>query len=582
VRSPPFDKASPLTIRFKILALALVILIIFGVVVGISTWLQHKFTNQIIAITRYHIPLRTLIADFDVRTDEYELITLRLLRQPAVTQGELEHTSERARQDAKRIAEDMERFDALVDSALIDPTISRQSESIFSELKGATPFIKRQLDRFFRSGELVLQAVAEGRLDDARGLSLEFRKTEDAFGPDTAALRDKLALLTATVGDAALSSQKVIQALNLTLFALAGCLGIGAGIFVSAHIVRALRRLAEGTAAVQAGQFMVTVPVETNDEVGQLATAFNRMVEEIRTREKIKEAFGKFVDPRIVANLIATTSGDIDRAERQVVTVFFSDIAGFTSMSEQLTASAIVNMLNHYFTAVTAPIREHHGFVDKYIGDGLMAFWAAPFSPGDTHAASACLAAVQQQMAIDGLNKDLPNLVGLRRGAPTLRVHMGIATGEVIVGTIGSAVSKSFTVIGDTVNVASRLVGANDLYGTRIVVSEDAVRLARQEVEFRELDLITVVGRSEPIRIFELLGPTGNLQPGEDELATEFDNGLKAYRARDWMAAERHFKRCLEIRPEDRPSALYLSRITEMRINAPPADWNGVWHLHKK
>lgn len=139
----PFDKASPLTIRFKILALAMVILIIFGVVVGISTWLQHKFTNQIIAITRYHIPLRTLIADFDVRTDEYELITLRLLRQPAVTQGELEHTSERARQDAKRIAEDMERFDTLVDSALIDPTISRQSESIFSELKGATPFIKR-------------------------------------------------------------------------------------------------------------------------------------------------------------------------------------------------------------------------------------------------------------------------------------------------------------------------------------------------------------------------------------------------------------------------------------------------------
>ena len=117
-------------------------------------------------------------------------------------------------------------------------------------------------------------------------------------------------MLTATVGEAALSSQKIIQALNLTLFALAGCLGIGAGIFVSAHIVRALRRLAEGTAAVQAGHFMVTVPVETDDEVGQLATAFNRMVEEIRTREKIKEAFGKFVDPRIVANLITTTSGE--------------------------------------------------------------------------------------------------------------------------------------------------------------------------------------------------------------------------------------------------------------------------------
>jgi len=571
-----------MTIRFKILALAFVILVVFGVVVGISTWLQHQFMNQIVAITRYHIPLRTLIADFDVRTDRYEMIILRLLRQPAFIQNEFEATKSQAQQEAKRIADDLSQFDALVDKALADPTIARKSASIFSELKGATPFIERQLDPFFKTGDQVLQAAANGRLDEARNLSLEFRKTEAAFGPDTSALREKLAMLTTTVGSAALSSQSIIQDLDLILFALAGCLGIGAGFFVSAHIVRGLRRLAEGTAAVQAGHFAITVPVETDDEVGQLATAFNRMVEEIRTREKIKDAFGKFVDPRIVANLIMTASGELDRAERQVVTVFFSDIAGFTSMSEQLTASAIVNMLNHYFTAVTGPIRDSHGIVDKYMGDGLMAFWTAPFSPGDTHAAGACLSALQQQAAIEGLNKELPNLVGLRRGAPTLSVHMGIATGEVIVGTIGSEVSKSFTVIGDTVNVASRLVGANDVYGTRIIISEDTLRLAQQEVEARELDLITVVGRTEPVRIYELLGRTGELLSGEDELAHEFENGLKTYRAREWALAERHFQHCLEIRPGDRSSALYIERISEMRTNPPPADWSGVSRLFKK
>jgi HAMP domain-containing protein len=154
--------------------------------------------------------------------------------------------------------------------------VSRQSESIFSELKGATPFIERQLDPFSKIGDQVLQAAADGRLDEARNLSLEFRKTEAAFGPDTAALRYKLAMLTTAIGSAALSSQSIIQDLDLILFALAGCLGVGAGIFVSAHIVRALRRLAEGTAAVQAGHFAVTVPVETDDEVGQLAIAFSR------------------------------------------------------------------------------------------------------------------------------------------------------------------------------------------------------------------------------------------------------------------------------------------------------------------
>ena len=244
-----------MTIRFKILALAFVILLIFGVVVGISTWLQHRFMNQIIAITRYHIPLRTLIADFDVRTDRYEMIILRLLRQPVIIQNELETTRSQAQQEAKQIADDLAQFDTLVDKALADPTVSRQSASIFSELKGATPFIERQLDPFFKIGDQVLQAATDGRLDEARNLSLEFRKTEAAFGPDTAALRDKLAMLTTAVGSAALSSQSIIQDLDLILFALAGCLGVGASIFVSAHIVRALRRLAEGTAAVQARTF---------------------------------------------------------------------------------------------------------------------------------------------------------------------------------------------------------------------------------------------------------------------------------------------------------------------------------------
>src|SRR6185437_8927345 len=151
----------PMTIRFKILALAFVILVVFGVVVGISTWLQHQFMNQIVAITRYHIPLRTLIADFDVRTDRYEVVILRLLRQPAIMQNELEATKSQARQEAKRIAEDLAQFDALVDKALADPTVARKSASIFSELKGATPFIERQLDPFFKIGDQVLKAAAD-------------------------------------------------------------------------------------------------------------------------------------------------------------------------------------------------------------------------------------------------------------------------------------------------------------------------------------------------------------------------------------------------------------------------------------
>jgi adenylate cyclase len=262
--------------------------------------------------------------------------------------------------------------------------------------------------------------------------------------------------------------------------------------------------------------------------------------------------------------------------------VFFSDIAGFTSISEELTAMATVNLLNHYFAAVTASIRASNGIVDKFIGDAVMAFWCPPFSPGDSHAAAACQSALAQQEAIARLNQELPNILGLRRGAPTLAVRMGIATGEAVLGTLGSTVSKSFTVIGDTVNLASRLEGVNKVFGTRIIVTESTLKLARPEAEARELDLITVAGKSEPVRVYELVCPAGRLGPAEADLLEGFAKGLAAYRGRDWDAAERQFRRCLEHNAKDAPSAVYLQRVAAFRAEPPPGDWDGAWRFTHK
>ena len=225
------------------------------------------------------------------------------------------------------------------------------------------------------------------------------------------------------------------------------------------------------------------------------------MIIELRAKERIKDTFGKYMDPRIVSGLIATSGEHADTAERRIITVFFSDIKSFSSLSEQLTASAMVNLLNAYFTAVTQAIRGHRGIIDKYIGDGVMAFWTPPFSPGDQHATDACLAALLQQEAIDAFRRELPQLLGLRRHVPDFKVRMGLATGEVVIGTIGSETARSYTVIGDIVNTASRLEGINKMYGTGIVVAEDTYRLAQQAVEVRELDFVTVVGKTEPVRI---------------------------------------------------------------------------------
>jgi len=262
--------------------------------------------------------------------------------------------------------------------------------------------------------------------------------------------------------------------------------------------------------------------------------------------------------------------------------VFFSDIKGFSGLSEQLTAGAIAKLLNRYFTIATETIRDHNGVIDKYIGDSVMAFWAPPFSPGDDHAADSCRAALAQQAALAALRQELPDILGLRRQVPEFTVRMGLATGEVVVGTIGAPTAKSFTVIGDTVNLASRLEGINKVYGTRIIVAEDTFRLAQAAIEAREIDLITVAGKTEPVRIFEVMAEAGALTTEAAALRDRYADALALYRRRDFDAAEAAFKSCLAIVPDDGPAKLFVKRIAALRADPPPADWDGVWRMTEK
>jgi adenylate cyclase len=348
------------------------------------------------------------------------------------------------------------------------------------------------------------------------------------------------------------------------------------------RLVRALWRLVEGVKAIEAGDLAIRLPVTSRDEIGQLAEAFNSMAGQLRSNERIKDTFGKYVDPRVVAQLIDTTKEDIDQAERRIATVMFSDLRGFTTISEQLTATAMVGLLNRYFTVVAEQIRAHNGIVEKYIGDAIVAFWTPPFAPGDTHAGSACLAALAHRDAVIALRPELPQLLGLRRNVPDLTVRMGLATGEVVVGTIGAPTAKTFAAIGDTTNLASRLEGVNKVYGTTIIVAEETHRLAQDVVDARELDIVIVVGKSEPIRIFELLGPAGSVESGIIELRDLYVQGLEAYRQQDWDTAEKRLQQCLRLHPDDGPSRVLLERIAAYREVAPAPGWNGVWRLGEK
>ncbi len=391
---------------------------------------------------------------------------------------------------------------------------------------------------------------------------------------------DMLVLLR---GDADLTTQKqrrvTLIAAFLTL--LAAVLGLVFSLLVSAGITRPVRRLLEGAKAVEVGHLDEMVPITSQDEIGHLTTAFNQMIEQLRLKERIRETFGKYIDPRIVEGLIDRPTLAAE-GQRRVMTVLFCDVRGFTSTSEGMTPQGLVKVMNRYFSTMSAAIRDHEGIIDKYIGDAIMAYWGPPFTDDAAQARLACLAALKMLELVPQLRTELPELLGVRNLPNSFDLRIGIATGEVLVGSIGSELMMNYTVMGDTVNLASRLEGANKEYGGCILVSEATIAAASDAVEAREIDRVAVLGQNRPQAVFEIMGRKGELSPAQLELRDRFAEGLACYRRRQWNEARRAFEAALAIVPNDGPSITFINRLDKLTLHPPGEDWDGSWRLEQK
>ncbi len=303
-------------------------------------------------------------------------------------------------------------------------------------------------------------------------------------------------------------TQAVTTSAIVTL--LSAILGLIFANLVSGGIIRSVRQLLEGTRAVAAGHLDQSINVTTEDELGQLAAGFNRMVVQLRDHRRVRETFGKYIDPRVVEGLIDRPNVTAAAGQRRVMTVLFCDMKGFTSLSEGMTPQGLVKVMNRYLSIMSEPIRANRGIIDKYIGDGIMAYWGPPFVGETDHARFACIAAMEMIERIATLRQEISELLGVR-GTPMEKcdLRIGVATGEALVGSIGSDVMMSYTVMGDVVNLASRLEGANKLYDTRNLVSERTLAAAGGTFEVREIDRIVVAGHTHPEVVFEILGLRG-------------------------------------------------------------------------
>ena len=375
-------------------------------------------------------------------------------------------------------------------------------------------------------------------------------------------------------------NQAVVVSAIVTL--LAAIVGLIFANLVSGGISRPVRRLLEGTRAVEAGDLDQSIDVTTEDEIGQLAAGFNRMVIQLRDNERVRETFGKYIDPRVVEGLIDRPNLTAAEGQRRVMTVLFCDMKGFTSLSEGMTPQGLVKVMNRYLSIMSEPIRTNRGIIDKYIGDGIMAYWGPPFVGEADHARFACLATMEMIERISTLRQEIPEILGVR-GTPMERcdLRIGVATGEALVGSIGSDVMMSYTVMGDVVNLASRLEGANKLYGTRNLVSERTIAATGGTFEVRQIDRVVVAGHTHSEVVFEILGTKGELTSQQLSSRDSYLEGLAAYRERRWDDALRAFSTSLQAIPDDGPSTALLRRVEGLKANPPSGDWDGSWHIEK-
>ncbi|HLP16406.1 MAG TPA: CHASE2 domain-containing protein [Bacteroidota bacterium] len=298
---------------------------------------------------------------------------------------------------------------------------------------------------------------------------------------------------------------------------------------------------------------------------------------EHRQKMMIQKMFAHYLNPHIVDELIAHPEKLRLGGERKELTVMFADVGGFTNLSERIEPERVIALLNEYLGAMSDIIIAHNGTLDKYEGDAIMAFWGAPLELQNA-ALDACRAALAMQKKVEEIRA-----VWRREGKPEFSVRIGINTGEMIVGNVGSASRFDYTVIGDSVNIASRLEGANKAYGTTIMISERTASFVKEELVCRELDDLMVIGRSTPIRIFEPLGAIRTIAESPLSAAlVHHAKGLECYRNRRFDEALVSFRKVLEIVPTDGPARTYIMRSERFLLEAPGPDWTGIHSLQSK
>ena len=546
------------------------------------TYVNHRnitlVNNELFDLANYLTTLNERVAVINIHALEQEIHyerAVRLLETEPVDLALVEAELAKFEERGILVDEDLEAAIALAEVAVQNAT---RAEDVveFARIRPLLEVLETDHQNFHDQSVEVFALLQAGERDEAEILDQQLEKFEENFDQRIQNVLFELGEFTAASARSAQQHEQEALRVSWILAAIATGLGLTVSSAVTLGLVRPIRRLVKSTEAVEQGDLDVRAPISSHDEIGLLSQSFNAMVTDIQAKEHLKETFGQYVDPRIIKQLL-DQPGEAIATHQEEMTVFVSDIAGFSTMSELLTPQGLVALINQYLTLASEPILAHNGVLDKFIGDAVTAFWGPPFVSETDHAKLACYAALEQLSQLTKLRRLLPDIMGIRKGLPEIHIRIGLATGKLVAGNIGSQHAKSYTVLGQPMQLAEYLEAASKRYGTTILLSATTRKAAADVIETRTIDRLLLPGQTEPSMIYELLDIAGNLTEQQATLRDRFEGGLEHYWHQQWELAYQYFTDCVAIAPNDKPSRLYLERITYLQQHPPDQDWDGLW-----
>ena len=574
------------SIKRKIVGIAAGLIVLAVVTSALSMVLAGRVGRLLDELTSRYIPAYGHLARVNVRSLERSLTMRRMMGarmmptapDEAVYAAQLKHFQELEGAIDQEATEARRLINSIIDDKST-PSDNAALGRLDDRIETTMNDLRRRLNE---ANGRVLEQIDAHDFPKASQTMAEVDALRDEFNTRIDGVRADMLRLVEASAATVVDEQRQTIAISAVVTAIASVLGFVFAMLVGSGITRPVLRLLEGTRHVEAGRLDHAVSITTRDEIGQLSAAFNRMIERLRQNQRVRETFGRYIDPRIADGLLDQPALALADGQRRVMTVMFCDMKGFTALSEGVTPQGLVKIMNTYLSTMSAPIHTHHGIIDKYVGDCIMAYWGPPFIEEAEQANAACLAALDMAGRVAGLRRDLPELLGVRAIAADCDIRIGIATGEALVGSIGSEFMMNYTVMGATVNLASRLEGANKVYGSRCLIAEATASAGASAIEVREIDRIIVVGQTQAQAVFEVMGAKGGLSSEQIRLRDLYAGGLAAYRARRWDDALVAFGAALEAAPGDGPSLTLMARIASFRHAPPPDDWDCAWRLETK